>query len=202
MEIKNNYAVNFGNKRLFSAVLKQKNALGKFQDIDVFISELELGDRFAVEELFKRWKDTSFGPSVIASFLDATSGKTQEINKVKKYFVIEAANKNFPNNTCGLAVTRVYNEDVFVPMLQAYPYGKKFKGIGSALMFAITKYAHLKNKSVCLYPTTEAEEFYKKLGFKALRPNDFEFILDKSSFPQLEKALEGKYSIKPLDFKA
>lgn len=202
MEIRNNCTVNFGSKRLFSAVLKQKNVLGKFQDIDVFISELELSDRFAVKELFERWKNTSFGPSIIASFLDATSGKTQEINKVKKYFVIETANKDFPNNTRGLAITRVYNEDIFVPMLQAYPYGKKIKGIGSALMFAITKYAHLKNKSVCLYPVVEAEDFYKKLGFEALRPNDFEFILDKSSFPVLEKALEFKYSIRPLDFKA
>ena len=203
MKIQSNHNINFGIKRLYKASLKQNAPLNNEKDEEVYVSVLDNEDKKRIGSIYGYWGNSMFGHQIIKDYIFDVNHKSNTPWRVKEYYVLECPESDSPEHIKGFAEANVYQNQVYVPMIQTdaqIKNKKDLKGCGSLMLYGIVKTADEKKKdSISLVPTEAALLFYEKLGFKPVPPDSIEYIMQKHDFKRLEKYLENKYSISPVE---
>ena len=199
MQIRNYYNVIFGSKHLYSAVLSKKELFGREKKIPVYISELEYADIERMRNDSKKWGTTDYGKLIIDKFIRDCSLSPYSLGITKRYYIVETLR----GTTKAVANAEdLGRNNLYLTMLQSERQklgSKTLNGAGNCILYALSKLADSSGKDfVVLQATEKSKNFYEKAGFERLSRDSFRYYLSKSLFPEFEKRMEQKYSIKPV----
>ena len=206
MKINNNHNQSFGCKRLYSVKVHKEIRTGVRQVLDGYVSELgkEDFDKFigGSSDIAK----TKLGGQIVLNFLDECKLKNSEIGKAKRYFVLELPHLSLQERFKGICLAEFQNGYIFISKLQSLakePKGKDLKGIGSCLVYAVSKLAQKTNQdSVRLSSNLDAFDFYRKLKFFQPKPQYNTFVLKTPKTVEFDEHLAkiaDRFLIKPLN---
>lgn len=171
-------SVSFGAKLIDNTVIqkyvKNTNAFENKSASIVQLNPRNKNDAKALNKAVEGWGNNLFGGSIADAFNDmVTTKKGIDVDKV---YAITLQNKGFKKLNSGeiIGIAEMYSKpttdtaDLFYiqvkPDVMRDNKRKNFKHVGQEFMHSLmNKY---KEKKISLFSTSEAEEFYQKLGFE------------------------------------
>lgn len=192
MKIVCHHSPNFGIQRLYRAKIKDTAIENSPKDIDVFISELEESDIKDFKNNNSDLNCTTMGEKCLLNF-------TQSYNENKKYFVVEDAKQPFDKRFKGILLAEPQNGFTYISRLQSISETaseKYLKGIGSCLIYAVTKFAQSKgDKCVTLDAQNDSPGFYHKIGFLPIIPMGSHFLVHHTKYNDVLEPIKEKFQI-------
>lgn len=185
----------FGSIPIFKATLPQKPLFGKRKPLDVFVSVLGKADLDREAMQPQKWQFTSYGVHAIEEMYRST------IFGNKQFLAIEAPSLPENKQIKAIAVFLEGDNKIVLDTLQSKSQTEllnRTKGAGSLIIYALSKIAKIKQAlSIDLYSARRAKKFYKKLGFECIQGNEYTLPIPK--YKELQRELEKKYHIIPVD---
>ena len=195
----------FGSRQLYSAkLIKPDDSTGENKPVDVFVSEIEPSDKPLMEKIIGNWEQTAFGEKIINNFLKELKEPSPTTQGQKRFFAIERVMPDGEKDIHALAFAELIKNNVYLSYLQSESELKKdkaIKGLGSCLIYALTKLAQAKDKeTITLRTAFSAWDFYNKLGFFAPFDNKpFDMIMRKDKWDDLATNMEQKYHLQKVN---
>ena len=195
--------INFGSIKLFKVKLTKENALGEKKPLKGYISLLEKSDLRRLDLQDDNWTDSyghkTFGNDII---WDMQQRKNTPFWDDFYFIGVECPDEPRGEKIKALAEIITCNDAVKLSLLQSKTtlddITEKTNGAGACVIYLLTKMAQIlnKNKIKLTSYNDDSTSFYKKFGFEQdVKAN---YIMNASTIPAIQKAIEEKYGISPV----